>query len=110
MPYKKGSRDDFGNYRAIALLCHSYKVISVLILRRMQPALEERLSDSQAGFGKARGCRDNVLILKTIIEEVVKAGKEAVVSFIDYTAAFDSVSHRFLDESLAEAQVPPKVR
>ena len=110
MLYKKGSRDDFSNYRAIGLLCHSYKVLSVLILRRMQPALEARLPDSQAGFRKARGCRDNVLILKIIIDEVVKAEQEAVVTFIDYTAAFDSVSHRFLDESLAEAMVPPKVR
>ena len=110
MLYKKGSRDDFANYRAIGLLCHSYKVLSVIILRRMQPALEERLPDSQAGFRKARGCRDNVLILKTIINEVIKAGQEAVVTFIDYTADFDSVSHRFLDESLAEAKVSPKVR
>jgi len=110
MLYKKGSRDDFSNYRAIGLLCHSYKVLSVMILRRMQSALEERLPDSQAGFRKARGCRDNVLILKIIINEIVKANQEAVVTFIDYTAAFDSVSHRFLDESLAEAMVAPKVR
>ena len=75
----------------------------------MQPFLEERLPDSQAGFRKARGCRDNVLILKLLINEVIKAGEEAVVTFIDYTAAFDSVSHRFLYESLAEANVPPKV-
>ena len=75
----------------------------------MQPFLEERLPDSQAGFRKARGCRDNVLILKLLINEVLKAGEEAVVTFIVYTAAFDSVSHRFLYESLAEANVPPKV-
>ena len=43
MLYKKGSRDDFTNYRAIGLLCHSYKVLSVLNIRKMQPALEERL-------------------------------------------------------------------
>ena len=76
----------------------------------MQPALEERLPDSQAGFRKARGCRDNVLILKLIIDELVRAEQEAVVTFIDYTAAFDSLSHRYLDESLAEAKVSPKVR
>ena len=107
MLYNKGSRDDFANYLAIGLLTHAYKVDSVLILLRMQPYLEERLSDSQAGFRKARGCLDNVLILKILINEVVKAGEEAVISFIDYTAAFDSVSHRFLDETLAKAGVPP---
>jgi len=35
MLYKKESRDDFGNDRAIGLLCHSYKVLSVLILHRL---------------------------------------------------------------------------
>ena len=110
MLYKKGSRDDFANYRAIGLLCHSYKVFSVLILRRIQPALEARLPDSQAGFRKARGCRDNVFILKQLISELVRANEEAMLGFIDYTAAFDSLSHRFLDESLAEAMVPPKTR
>ena len=110
MLYKKGSRDDFGNYRAIGLLCHSYKVLSVLILRRIQPLLENILPDSQAGFREVRGCRDNVLILKTIINEMIRAGQKALVTFIDYTAAFDSVSHRFIDESLAEAKASPKVR
>ena len=110
MLYKKGVRDDFANYRAIGLLCHSYKVLSVLVLRRMQDALELRLPDTQAGFRKARGCRDNVLILKHLMSEVLRAGEEAVVTFIDYTAAFDSLSHRFLDEALAEANVSPKVR
>ena len=44
------------------------------------------------------------------MSEVLHAGEEAVVTFIDYTAAFDSLSHRFLDEALAEANVSPKVR
>ena len=44
------------------------------------------------------------------MSEVLRAGEEALITFIDYTAAFDSLSHRFLDESLAEANVSPKVR
>ena len=33
-----------------------------------------------------------------------------MVSFVDFTAAFDSVSHKFLDEALAEAGAAPKSR
>ena len=110
MLYKKGSRDDFSNYRAIGLLCHSYKVFSVLVLRRMQGALELRLPETQAGFRKARGCRDNVLVLRTIIKAVIKSGRQAMATFIDYSAAFDTISHRFLDESLASAGISTKVR
>ena len=110
MLYKKGSRDDFSNYRAIGLLCHSYKVFSVLVLRRMQGALEQRLPETQAGFRKARGCRDNVVVLRSIIKAVIKSGRQAMATFIDYSAAFDTISHRFLDEALAAAGVSTKVR
>ena len=51
-----------------------------------------------------------MLILKLLVDEIIKAGQEAVTVFVDYnTAAFDSVSHHFLDESLAEANVPLKL-
>ena len=33
-----------------------------------------------------------------------------MVTFIDYHAAFDTISHRFLDESLTTAGVQPKIR
>jgi hypothetical protein len=49
-------------------------------------------------------------VLRAIIDAVVEAGEEIVVSSIDFTAAFDSVSHKFLDEVLAEAGAAPKSR
>ena len=44
------------------------------------------------------------------MSEVLWVDEEAVVIFIDYTTAFDSLSHCFLDEVLAEAGFSPKVR
>ena len=110
MLYKKGPRANFGNYRAIGLMCHSYKLLSMLVLHRMQDAVESRLAETQDGFRRERGCRDNVLLLRLLMDAVLRAGKEAVVTFIDYRAAFDTISHRFLDESLAAAGVQPKIR
>ena len=63
MLYKKGLRDNIGNCRAIGLLCHSYKLLYMLVLHRMQDAVESQLAETQAGFHRARGCRDNVLLL-----------------------------------------------
>ena len=37
-------------------------------------------------------------------------GESIAITFIDYTAAFDTVSHKFLDEALAEAGAPIKAR
>ena len=106
MLYKKGLRDNVGNYRA---MCHSYKLLSMLVLHRMHDAVESRLAETQAGFRRERGCRPNVLRL--LMDAVLRAGKQAVVTSIDYRAAFDTISHRFLDEFWTAAGVglQPKV-
>ena len=110
MLHKKGSRDDMANYRAICLLCHSYKLLSAVVARRLMAVLDERLPDTQAGFRPARGCRDNVCALRWFIDMVLREGRQAVVNFIDYSAAFDTESQLFLDSALAETWVSSKVR
>ena len=110
MLYKKGAKDNFCNYRAICLLCHAYKLISAVIARRLHVELEHILPDTQAGFRPARGTRDNVCILKWTVNMILRESREAVVTFIDYTAAFDTESQLFLDEALGTAGVSTKVR
>lgn len=41
---------------------------------------------------------------------LLRESREAVVTFIDYTAAFDTESHAFLDEALSHASVSSKLR
>ena len=110
MIHKKKSKDDFGNYRAICLLCHAYKLLSAVIARRLHVELASILPDSQAGFRPARGTRDNVCALKWTINMLLRESKPAVVTFIDYTAAFDTESQLFLDEALRAADVSIKLR
>ena len=68
------------------------------------------LSEWQAGFRPQRGCRDNILLLRVLIDTVLKRNKSVCITFIDYSAAFDSVSHKFLDKSLAAAGASRKTR
>ena len=110
MLHKKGPRDDFANYRAICLLCHSYKLLSAVVAHKLMDVLEGHLPDTHAGFRPARGCRDNVCALKWFISMVLNEGRQAVITFIDYSAAFDTEIQLFLGEALADAGVPSKVR
>jgi hypothetical protein len=111
MLYKnKGSPDDMSKYRAICLLNHSYKLLSSYLLMRLLKEVEDSLPESQAGFRKHRGCRDNVYILARLIDQVIEAERSCVVTFIDFSAAFDTISHFFLDQALEEAQASPKCR
>ena len=44
------------------------------------------------------------------IQRILREGGQAVITFIDYSAALDTDSQMFLDEALAEAGVGAKVR
>ena len=72
--------------------------------------LDGHLPDTQAGFRPARGCRDNICALRWFIAMVLRGGWNAVITLIDYSAAFDSESQIFLDGALADAGVSVKVR
>ena len=110
MLHKKGSRDDIANYRAICLLCHSYKLLSAVVARRLMAVLEDRPPDTQAGFRPARGCRDTVCALRWFIDMVIREGRQAVITLIDYSAAFDTESKLFLDSGLAETGINSNIR
>ena len=98
----KGSKNDMSKYRYICLLNHSYKLLSVFLLQRLIDEIEDKLPSNQFGFRRKRGTRDAIFLLSTFIDEQLEAGNDAFIAFIDFTAAFDSVSHKFLDESLAK--------
>ena len=110
MLHKKGSADDPANFRCIALLNHAFKILSRIMLARMTAQCDGFLQDWQAGFRQARGCRDNTTILRTLCLDVLRRGESLTINFVDYAAAFDSVSHKFLDEALAKAGASNKMR
>ena len=82
------------------------------IPERVLECQEGFTQDWQAGFRANRGCRDNSMILRTICESALELelGESLTLTFIDYSAAFDSVSHKFIDRALKEAGASNKVR
>ena len=64
--------------------------------------------DGDAGRPSSRYARE--CALKWFIQMILREGRQAVITFIDYSAAFDTESQLFLDEALAEAGVDAKIR
>ena len=98
MFYRKKNKNDRGNYRALGLLNHSYMVFAMLLLSRIVPYINPKLSHMQAGFQKARGCRYNTVVLITAIHKLLERAEDkmksaAIITYIDFVAAFDSVYH-----------------
>lgn len=111
MLYKhKGSSDDPTKYRCIGLLPHAYKVLTQCLLEQLEKETSNYLSEWQAGFRRQRGCRDNTLTLRTIYDDMLEKGATLYATYIDYSAAFDSVSHKFIDAALKKAGASNKSR
>ena len=69
---RKGSHNDCSKYRAIGLLNHAYKIMSVILLKRIVTECAEFLSEWQAGFRASRGCRDNILLLRMLYDYIIE--------------------------------------
>lgn len=96
--------------RCITLLKHAYKVLSLILLGRLIGIPDTFLQDWQAGFREMRGCRDNTIILRVPCEKMIEFGESLAVVFVDYSAVFNSISHKFIDAALKEAGASAKVR
>ena len=64
--FKKGSPLECSNYRTIALISHTSKILLHIIRKRMEKQYEEELSTTQAGFRRDSGTRNGVLNLQLI--------------------------------------------
>ena len=57
---KKGNAKECSNYRTIALISHTSKVMLKILQARLQQYVNQKLSDGPAGFRKGRATRDQI--------------------------------------------------
>ena len=104
--YKKGDKKECGNYRTIALISHTSKVLLWVIQRRLEVFLIPELPIEQAGFRRGRGTRDHIANLRWMMETARKHQIYLYMCFIDYKKAFDCVDHEILWVILRAMGVP----
>ena len=85
---KEGNAKERSNYRTIALISHSSKVMLKILQARLQQYVNHELPDVQAGFRKGRGTRDHIADICWIIETAREFQKNIYFCFIDYAKAF----------------------
>ena len=93
---KKGSAKECWNYRTIALISHSRKVMLKILQARLQQYMNRELPDVQAGFRKGRETRDQISNICWIMEKAREFQKSIYFCFTDYAKAFDCVDHNKL--------------
>ena len=97
--HKKGSKNEPGNYRGIALTNTISKIFTHILHERLFAWANKVnvLPESQGGFRPKRSCLENIYILQSVIHLKLRLDKgHAYAIFIDFKRAFDSISHYIL--------------
>ena len=106
---KKGDLTKTDSYRSIALTSIVSKTMHRMILNRMKPSLERVLRRHQNGFRPGRSTASHILSLRRILEGATAKNLPAVMTFIDFRKAFDSVHRGILMKILRAYGIPDKL-
>lgn len=107
--FKKGDPMIPVNYRGIAIGNAIYKLLAMIVNRRLQEHVEEEeiLPDTQNGFRMDRSTVDNIAIFTQAIHQCLGKKKFKLFAlFVDFKTAFDLVNRRKLFDILRQQKTP----
>ena len=106
---KSGDLSNTNNYRGISLICIIVKIFNRMILNRIRSAINPKLRMNQNGFRPERSTISQILTLRRIIEGVKANNLPAVLTFVDFRKAFDSVHRAKMIRILKAYGIPPNL-
>ena len=109
---KKGNDKECSNYRTIALISHTSKVMLKILQARLQQNVNHEVADVQNGFRKGRGTRDQIANIHWIIKKAKGFQKNIYFCFIDYAKVWlcrsqQTVENSWLDGNTRPPYLPP---
>jgi hypothetical protein len=106
---QKGSIKDPNSYRGISLLSSAEKIISLIILERIKPHLDNLMDNRQSGFRTGKSCRNAVFVLLRQMEKSILDDKPMIFNFVDFKKAFDSLDWETMWKVMEAQGMPLKI-
>jgi len=106
---KKGNLQECGNWRGVTLLPLTSKVLSKIIINRIQRGVDDKIRKEQAGFRPGRGTTEHIFVLRNILEQANEWNATMYIHFVDFEKAFDTVHRESLWLLMKKYGIPPKL-
>ena len=103
--HKKDDVENVSNYRPICSLPALYKLFSTILYGRLYPMLDQKQAEDQAGFRKIYQTTDHLATYRLIEQKCHEWGIKMWTATVDFTKAFDSISHKSIWEALKSCNV-----
>lgn len=97
------------NYREITLLNTGFKVLSVIILKRLERYTEEAVGKYQSRFRKWRSTTAHIFVVRQLMEKHYKYVKDLYMVLVDFKQASNSLDRERLWEVLRGFDIPMKM-
>ena len=106
---KSGDLSNPENYRGISLTSIISKTFNRMLLNRIRDHVDPLLRFNQNGFRQGRGTVGQILALRRLLEGVQARKLPAVLTFVDFRKAFDSIHRGKMCKILLSYGIPEKI-
>ena len=106
--FKSGDTQLWKRYRIIVVFNAEFKIFAIMYSIRVVSECKDFISDWQNAYRRGRGTSDEHYIAYQLFRAVCARGERAAAVHVDYSEAFDSLSHIYLFNSLKKAGASAK--
>lgn len=92
--HKKDDKKECNNYRSIALMNVTYKILSYYNVDRVKPFKEKIIRDYQSGFRENKSKIDQIFIIRQLYQKTWEFNQELHTLYVDFKKAYDSINRK----------------